>query len=356
MPRWRHSLPDQYAARVPLPLLHDRVTIAEPSEVRPSLSVVIDAEEEFDWAAGFDVRNTSVRAMSAVGAVQRLFDEFGIRPTYVVDYPVAVQPEGFGPIKELVDAGKAEIGAHLHPWVSPPHAEEVCARNSYPGNLGADLEAAKLQVLRERIEAAFGRRPAIYKAGRWGFGANTAAILDAQGFAVDLSVSPPFDYTADGGPDYARFSSRPYWFGARRALLGLPLTGGYVGWLRRLGPRWYRRIDGERCRRARVPGLLARARALDRLALAPEAISLDELCRLTRSQLRDGLRTFTMSFHSPSLQPGCTPYVRTRAELERFYDVLRRYFAFFLGDVGGVSRTPLEVRAHLRQHAVPPVT
>jgi hypothetical protein len=59
----------------------------------------------------------------------------------------------------------------------PPHDEDVCARNSYPGNLDADLEARKLRVLAERITAAFGKSPAIYKAGRWGFGPHTATIL-----------------------------------------------------------------------------------------------------------------------------------------------------------------------------------
>jgi hypothetical protein len=61
-----------------------------------------------------------------------------------------------------------------------------------------------------------------------------------------------------------------------------------------------------------------------------------------------------LSFHSPSLQPGCTPYVRSEAQLERLYDVLRRYLEFFLGDLGGSSRTPLEIKRVLRDLTAAP--
>lgn len=335
-------------------LLEDRIEIRVPRETAPVLSVVIDTEEEFDWSARFDRQATAVTALRAVGRVQRLFNEFAVRPTYVVDYPVAAQAEGCAAIKAFVDAGAAEIGAHLHPWVSPPHDEDVCAHNSYPGNLDADLEARKLHALSDRIAAAFGRPPVIYKAGRWGFGPHTAAILERQGFEVDLSVSPPFDYSADGGPDYAGFSAHPYWFGARRPLLGLPLTGSFVGLLRHHGERWYRVVNRDGWRRARVPAILARLRLLDRLALSPEGMTLDELRRLTRALLADGLRTFVLSFHSPSLQPGCTPYVRTDAQLERLYDTLRGYLEFFLGELGGSSRTPLEIKRVLHDLTASP--
>jgi hypothetical protein len=62
----------------------------------------------------------------------------------VIDYPVAVQDVAALPLKAIQEAGRAEIGAQLHPWVTPPYEEEVNARNSYPGNLPRDPEAAKL--------------------------------------------------------------------------------------------------------------------------------------------------------------------------------------------------------------------
>src|SRR3546814_4565293 len=62
--------------------------------------------------------------------------------------------------------GRCEIGAQLHPWVTPPHDEEVNARNSYTGNLPADLQRAKMIALRDAIRDRFGIQPTAYRAGR----------------------------------------------------------------------------------------------------------------------------------------------------------------------------------------------
>lgn len=168
-----------------------------PEAARPVLLVVVDTEEEFDWTKPLDRQSTSVSAMDHIERVQSIFDEFQVKPAYVVDYPVATQEQGYRPLRRFLDSGRAEIGAHLQPWVSPPHDETVNSYNSYPGNLPAELEARKLQVLTEAIAERFGRRPTIYKAGRYGFGPNTARALDTLGYEIDLSPTPPYDMRAD---------------------------------------------------------------------------------------------------------------------------------------------------------------
>jgi hypothetical protein len=59
--------------------------------------------------------------------------------------------------------------------------------------------------------------------------------------------------------------------------------------------------------------------------------------------------------HSPSVMPGCTPYVRTEAELRQFLDRVKGYCDYFFGDVNGVASTPEAFRASLdgveRAHA-----
>jgi hypothetical protein len=45
------------------------------------------------------------------------------------------------------------------------------------------------------------------------------------------------------------------------------------------------------------------------------------------------------------VKPGCTPYVRDAAGRDAFLESCRRYFDFFLGELGGVASTPLDVRA-----------
>jgi hypothetical protein len=319
-----------------------------PPGTRPILTVVIHTEEEFDWGKPHDRNATSVEHVRHIGRAQALFDEFGIVPNYVVDYPIASQELAVAPLKEFADSGRALIGAHLHPWVSPPHEEEVNAFNSYPGNLPRELEAEKLRRLTAQIERAFGTRPLTYLAGRYGFGPNTAQILEDLGYEVDISPAVPIDFTGDGGPDYSSFTSHPFYFGAQRRMLRLPGTGGYVGALRSRGTPLYRWVTSPTMRRAKLAGVVARMRLLERIRLSPEDYNHSEMRRLTMTLLGDGVRVFVFSFHSPSVMPGGTPYVRTASELERFLATCRSFFEYFFVQLNGNAMTPLQVKAVLQ--------
>ena len=325
-----------------------REPIGIPASEPPTLVVVIDTEEEFDWG-NFRRDAISVGAMSQIGRTRLLFEQFGVTPTYVVDYPVVSQPKGYEPLKELVSSTSAILGAHLHPWVTPPLAEELSAPNSYPGNLSRSLEVEKLRILTEAIEATFDHRPVIYKAGRYGFGPNTTSVLEELGYEIDLSVSPAFDYGVDGGPDYSHFSAEPYWFGTGSRLLGLPRTGAFIGFFSRLSRRLYPISTHPALRWAHLPGIFSRSGALARLGLTPEGYRPADLRRLTTALIARGVRLFSFCFHSTSLLPGCSPFVRNEADLNGLLDCISDYFAFFFNGLGGVPRTPLACKKYLEE-------
>lgn len=161
-----------------------------PPNSPPVLLVVIDTEEEFDWTKPFSRESRGVTSIALQPLAHRIFDGFGITPTYVVDYPVATTPAAYSVLRDVHRQGKCEIGAHLQPWVNPPDEEIITTRNSYPGNLPPELERRKLEMLTAAIEANIGTRPRIYKAGRYGVGPVTARILDELGYDIDLSVVP----------------------------------------------------------------------------------------------------------------------------------------------------------------------
>ncbi len=321
----------------------------DPTE-RPKLIVVIDTEEEFNWSLDFSPQNTSVRSMRSVDKVQALFDEYEILPVYVVDYPVAFQSDGYRPLQEIHASGRCLIGAHLHPWVNPPLEEEVTGQNSFAGNLPPSLEAAKLRILGDLIGERFGSRPVIYKAGRYGIGSNTAGILEAQGYEVDLSVCPCMDYSPEGGPDFTKYQALPYWFGENDRLLEIPLTVGFVGWLR-FWEGLYSLVRNFPLNQLHLGGVLARTGLLNRIWLSPEGYSLAENIALLWTLYRDGVRIFSFAFHSPSIEPGNTPYVTSRNELEGFLSQCRGFFDYFMGQLDGVPTTPLELKIHLSKVA-----
>ncbi len=314
-----------------------------PASTAPQLVVVVDTEEEFDWGAPFARANTAVTAMRHVHRVQAIFDRYGIRPTFVMDYPVAAAAEGVGPLKEIWQRGGCTIGAHLHPWVNPPYDEAVTRANSFTCNLPVDLQRAKIQRLTEAITEQFGERPRVFKAGRYGIGRATVELLDAFEYDVDNSVCPRMDFRSEDGPSFERFDSQPFFLTPR--ILEIPCTLDYVGWSGGLGPPLHRLASTPPAARLRAAGMLSRLGAVNKVMLSPEGNTFEEMRHLTRSLHARGSRTFTLTFHSPSVAPGHTPYVRTEADLGRFLDCVDRYCAFFVGELNGLPTTPLALRA-----------
>lgn len=326
-------------------MLGEITPIKVKKEMRPQLIVVVDTEEEFNWSADPDRNETGVSAMKYITRAQEICDQYGLAPCYVIDYPVATKPEGYEPLKQIFSEGRCEIGAHLHPWVNPPFDETLSRENMYPGNLARDIEYNKLLNLSNAIEASFGKKPNTYKAGRYGLGKNTVSILKELGFEIDLSVCPPVDYRADGGPDYSDASAEPVWFGPEQNMLEIPITGGFVGWGGAASKQLFN--WAQLLKRFKVPGILSRLNIVDRLMLSPEGFNVEEHIKVTKFLYNQGVRTFTWSFHSPSVVPGMTPYVHNESDLERFLDSFRRYFDFFFNQLSGEASTPTRLKAQL---------
>ncbi|PEQ10461.1 WalW protein [Novosphingobium sp. PC22D] len=289
--------------------------------------VTVDVEEEFDWDKPIQREAFGLASVPALAKFQQFCEGFGVVPVYMIDYPIATSSIAADILGTAARDGRAEIGIQLHPWVNPPFEEEVNEFNSYAGNLPVDLERAKLMRLRDAIVANLGVAPKIYRAGRYGLGPRTAALLGEAGVAIDSSVRARFDYSNGGGPNYRKHPLHPYWIGDGRSLLELPLTTVYWGPLRELGETIYPHL----WRAPSLRGVLARTGLLERIPLTPEGITADEAIRGTDIALDERLPVLVYSFHSPSLAPGHTPYVRTDGDLDRFYDWWRAVFAHLEG-------------------------
>lgn len=278
--------------------------------------LTVDTEEEFDWGAPLDREHHSLVTIPALRRFQLFCEELDVKPIYLIDYPVAKSPAAAEAIGDAVASGRAEVGVQLHPWVSPPFEEKVTEFNSYAGNLAPELEREKFRILRDEIETRFGAAPRIYRAGRYGLGPNTASILSDYGLTVDSSVRSRFNYSSNGGPNYREHPLRPYWIDRERNLLELPLTTVFSGALRQFGDR----IHPCLWRLPAVRGMLSRAGLLERIPLTPEGVTAKEAVRGIDVAIKDQLPILVLSFHSPSLAPGHTPYIRTTDDLVRLYD------------------------------------
>ena len=286
--------------------------LSMPEDFGRRFMVFSDTEEEFDWTKPPRRDQRSTTHVKSLPEAHRRFAGYGAHPVYLVDHPIATDPAAVELFRGLQEAGECTIGSHLHPWVTPPYEEEVNRINSFSGNLPSELERAKLECLTDTIEQAFGRRPIIYRAGRYGIGRNSARHLADLGYKADCSVRAAYDYSDEKGPDFTAMKPPPYRVGE---LLELPLSVAYLGAARRLGHALFP-LSGK------VPylrGALSRARLLNRVPLTPEGAPLDEALEAVDRLLDDGLQILSISFHSPSVEAGHTPFVRDEADLRDFW-------------------------------------
>ena len=273
---------------------------------------MVDTEEEFDWSRPFARDRHATTAARAIPVAHARFAAAGVPLTYLTSYPIATDPAAIAAIAPLLADGST-VGAQLHSWVTPPFVEELTTANSFAGNLPEAVEAAKLDALTDAIARGFGQRPIVYRAGRYGLGPNTAALLGGRGYRFDSSIRPGHDYSPEGGPDFSGNDNLPR--ALAPGLVGLPVSTVFTGGLRRGGGQLHQALG-------RVPkarGLFARAGLLSRVALTPEGMPIPEARRAVATAISDGVPLLTFSFHSPSLVPGHTPYVRDARDLATFW-------------------------------------
>lgn len=308
------SGPERRVGRIDTPP-DPRAHAAFPDDFGRRFLIFCDTEEEFDWEQPLARENVGTTAMEGLPGAQDFFREAGAKPIYVVDYPIVDQDRPAAIIADMHARDGCEIGTQLHPWVNPPFDEAVTPENSFTGNLPVELQRAKLLALTDRIEERVGVRPTIYRAGRYGIGEVSSHLLEEAGYRLDSSVRALFDYSEQSGPDFSGFGTSAFWAGRSRELLELPLTATYVGSLRAAGSKLYGLSE-------KIPflrGGLARSGMLRRVSLTPEDYPLGEALEAIEQLLDQGLRIFNLSFHSPSVVPGHTPYVRDAADLKDFY-------------------------------------
>lgn len=328
------STPDSLLA----PPASRQMIVPDPGAGRHFM-LFIDTEEEFDWSAPFNRGSTKVTATAGMARCQAYLAAAGVRPVYLTDYPVLNSDAATALLAQWLADESADVGAHLHPWVNPPHDERVNVHNSFVGNLPEALERSKIEALRDQIEARLGLRPIAYRAGRYGVGPNTGRLLVEAGFRLDCSVRSRFDYSAQGGPDFSRMPLGPYRAGPGHSLIELPFSAAFVGHLKRFDNMLHPLTRTSRMAAAS----LSRAGLFQRIPLTPEGVTPAQCVNAIDALVDCDVPVLSFSFHSPTVEPGNTPYVRTSADLSAFY----RWWDVVLDHLASRSIRPLALDGFL---------
>ncbi|MBV8230613.1 MAG: hypothetical protein JO329_11570 [Planctomycetaceae bacterium] len=327
------------------------------------LLITIDTEADNQWVESATLTTENTRF---IPRFQHLCDRFGFKPTYLCTYEMVTDTRFQDIVGPYQESGRAEIGAHLHPWSNPPFDPargDSTEHHTYPHELPIDLFEQKMAVLTGAISEAFGRAPTSYRAGRYGFHAAHADVLLRLGYVVDCSVAPYHSWKAtpgmpggSGGPDFrvarpgAYFLDREDDTGAGEdRLLEVPITILFTRWPLRSwlrGQRWW--IGNTYGRPGRLlkkmehaphaPRWLRPGWLLRKLGYAPcwfrptKDQTACQLIAIHREARRQGLPYVMMLFHSSELMPAGSPNFPDEASIEALYETFEAVFQHVAAD------------------------
>lgn len=330
-------------------------------------AVTVDTEADNQWDQGAPLTTENVQYWQPF---QSVCDEHGVTPTYLVTSEMAADPSAQSLLARWVASGRAEVGAHLHPWTTPPFIDEPGFRyndpaHSFLSELPTELVHQKLETLTAEIERDLGIRPTSFRAGRFGFDARCAVALSELGYIVDSSVTPLTEWSAhqglphrDGGPDFTSHVAMPFLIDGtpQPGLLELPVTIVTTYALLRRFPLLYRLYRSFPIRPARNR-VLKRWLRPQPIWLSPTpAFSISDLAAAWDECQRMGGGVAVMMLHSSELMPNRSPYRCTESSVGEMLAELDAFFRYARGSGARAatltsaareltSSRPLEARA-----------
>jgi hypothetical protein len=321
-----------------------------------SLLIGIDTESDNQW----DVRARANPTFENIYQLPRLHDLLvrrGVRPTYLVTYPVATDTRSVATLRGLTAGGDCEIGAHHHAWETPPLAPDEVRRHPYALSLPIERFEQQLTQLTAAIAVAVGTRPVSYRSGRFGFTARHVAPLERAGYRVESSVAPLFAERHKGGPDFVAAPLRPYFLAyddpctpGSSDVLEVPVSAA----LNRVVPETLRQAYGRMPRPYFMRRLLRAAGIARMVWLRPSYSSLEDMMALATRLAAAGEPVLNVLFHSSEALPDGSPYNRTETDVEAFLDRLDRFLVFATGQLGAQPATFSEFRDRYCAPAISP--
>lgn len=307
------------------------------------LVISIDVEEEGLFSGKYSRTPPGVRNVSHLDALNFVYDEFGFPLTLLTSYQVAKDDAASDMLVRMREERGTEIGAHLHPWNTPP-LEDVGPEPVRSDAMPIDLLRAKMTTLFKALEDRFGTPATSFRMGRWDFGKQIEQLLPEFGIQVDASHAP-LRY-ARGGPDrFLTPSYDPYLLPAvgdhprvteapLTMLPVLPITARCTHTFARLMPPKIK------------DSILANYSAVAAASIQPVWYPSTSMRWAARLHRRRGGNVLVMFLHSSELMPGHSPNFPNQEAVDRLVEKIRHFLGWLTqsGPIQGVTLSELHKR------------
>ncbi len=284
--------------------------------------ITIDTEPDNMWKPDSQSK-PHFRNISELSKLQKLFDRFKVKPTYLVTFSVANSRE-VTVLQDIAKAVPCEIGAHLHALETPAFKGRLRGDGSYLHQYSLAAQREKLATLDESLGKVFGYKPVSYRAGRWSLDDNAILTLSEHGYLVDTSVLPGISWERDGGINFKKFSGEDSFIGPRSELLEIPVSTliiapGIAKFIYLNTPNW-----------THAEGILRRIAGFNILVLDPCYNTYDAMKSASDILLGQGRRVLNIAFHSSAIIAGGTPYTMSEKDVRMFFERLERLLEYLV--------------------------
>ncbi len=301
------------------------------------LVISLDVEEEGLFFGRYPRTPPGVTNVAELRRLAFISREFGLPLTLLVSYHVAKDPAACRVLAAWRDRERAEIGAHLHHWNTPPFLDLPDPEPIPSEKLPRELLRDKFASLMDQIQAGLEVAPRSFRMGRFDAGPQVWGLLPEFGLDVDSSVAPLTTKNADLLSYLA--PADPFPLASPGIVAGqvlevpitlIPLVSGAPPLIDRLA----RALPPARGR-----GLKDLFRPVGVVGVQPAWYPLASLKLAAHLHRRRGGQVLTMAFHSSELQPGASPLFPTEAAVNRFVAKIRAFLTWLVrtGPVEGVT-------------------
>jgi hypothetical protein len=296
------------------------------------LAFTIDVEEEGLFSGSYRAKKPPLQNISALSSLDPIISEFDLRPTLLVSYQAVRDEYHRDYINGLAHRWRAEIGAHLHPWNTPPLVNFPCRQPVPSEVMPREILTAKMRSLWRALDD-MGVVPTSFRMGRFNLGPKMFSILSDTTIIVDSSVAPMRSYY--GGPKHLGAPTDPYYPDpadparpGRSNILEVPLT--ILPILPGAGSI-FRRMESLPFPPGQWTGWAAQY--LASLPAQPVWTGLRHLKMASRLHRRRGGRVLTVFLHSSELMPGGCPRHPRREQVTGFMQRLHAFLSWVRNDL-----------------------
>lgn len=301
------------------------------------ITVDVEADNQWQRPSGMSVENIKFLAR-----FQDLCQKYNFPPTYFVTHEVASSQDSVDILKKFQKNG-AEIGAHLHPWSTPPFFNSIdfeLNHHRFPSELSKEELNSKLKNLTDLITKNFNTKPTSFRAGRWGVNEEVVLALEKNAYLVDSSVTPKINWLLVNSsedthsPDFSEANIYPYFpdynnmlIAGESSVLEVPMTILYTGifsaeknifsnYFVKMPNSFFKKLLNHIFFRQKWLRIFHNSKTKDWEAVYKSAVV-------------NNLPVLEFMIHSSELMPGASPYAKTADSVDVIYSKLESMFKFF---------------------------